>query len=182
MRQEQIKCAAIIKKMRRLFKISVTAVFLAILLFVAGKWLFVYLFGFFEPTVNGISFQITERPGIIKTSTLFACTLVLMPAITAMIIRFAPIVSTGSKIAALATIVVFAAVTIFIRHAEVKSYFNYLVKNKNLLNGKPSIIYPIDPVNFVYYMMAGFFAGCVVAFFLFRRRKTKTTRQTGKQQ
>jgi len=165
--------------MKPLFKIYATALVIGMLLFTAGKLLFVHLFGFFEPTVNGISFQITERPGIIKTSTLFASALVLMPALTAMIIRFAPIVSAGRKMAAVATVLIFAALAILVRHQEVKSYFTYLVNNSNLLHGKSSVIYPIDPVNFVYYMMGGFSVGCMVAFFLFRRRKMKTTGRNG---
>ena len=174
MKHGQVRTPAISKKMKPSFKIYAAAAVMGMLLFTAGKWLFVHLFGFFEPTVNGISFQIIERPGIIKTSTLFAGALVLMPALTAMIIRFAPIVSAGRKTAAVATVLIFTVLAIFLRHQEVKSYFTYLVNNNNLLHGNSSVIYPIDPVNFVYYMMGGFSVGCMVAFFLFRRRKMKT--------
>jgi hypothetical protein len=129
------------------------------------------MFKLFEPQVDGIVFQITERKATVKTSVLFSLLLFLVPIFIIMIWRLAPIISLNRKIASALFILIFITIGIFARHQEVKIYFTTVVRPALLTNGKTGIVYPIDPVNFVYYMFAGLLVGCILAFIFFRQRK-----------
>jgi hypothetical protein len=138
-----------------------------------GQLLFDKAFNFFEPHVDGILFQIIERSSILKTSILFSLSVALIPILIVLTWRLAHIISINKKIASALMILIFIAIGIFARHQEVKIYFTTVVKPALLTNGRTSITYPIDPVNFVYYIFAGLFIGCIVSYILFKKKKSK---------
>ena len=152
-------------------KIFIQIVIVSIALFILGQLVFIRLFEFFEPNVDGILFQVTEINRRIKTSILFSLTLVFIPLLTIVTWRFAPIISITKKIASALSILIFIIVAIFLRHQEVKTFFIRVIKPIVLVNNKTNVTYPIDPVNFVYYMLAGLCIGCLVSYFLFRQNK-----------
>jgi len=143
----------------------------SIILFVLGQLLFVKAFKLFEPQIDGIFFQIIEHKATLKTSTCFSLLLFLIPIFIALTWRLGYITSLNKKIASTLFILIFVTIGIFARHQEVKIYFTTVVKPALLTNGKTSIIYPIDPLNFVYYMFAGLIIGSILAFVLFKQRK-----------
>jgi hypothetical protein len=148
---------------------------LSVVLFIAGQLLFVKTFEFFEPQVEGILFQITEHQATLKTSILFSLSLFFIPVLIVLTWKLAHIISLRKRIASALLILIFISIGIFARHQEVKIYFTTVVKPALLTNNKTSITYPIDPVNFVYYMLAGLTAGCVFAFVLFKKRNSDKT-------
>jgi hypothetical protein len=143
-----------------------------------GQLLFDKAFNFFEPHVDGILFQIIERSSILKTSILFSLSVALIPILIVLTWRLAHIISINKKIASALMILIFIAIGIFARHQEVKIYFTTVVKPALLTNGRTSITYPIDPVNFVYYIFAGLFIGCIVSYILFKKRNLKFNAMT----
>lgn len=145
----------------------------AIVLFALGQLLFVTAFKFFEPQVDGILFQITEHNATVKTSVLFSLTLALIPILMVLTWRLAQISSLNKKIASVLVILIFIVIGIFARHQEVKIYFTTVVKPVILTNGKTSITYSIDPVNFVYYIFSGLCVGCIVSYILFKKKQSK---------
>jgi hypothetical protein len=147
----------------------------SIVLFVAGQLLFIKAFKFFEPQVEGILFQITEHQATLKTSILFSLSLFLIPILIVLTWRLAHITSLHKKIASAFLILIFMIIGIFARHQEVKIYFTTIVKPALLTNNKTSVIYPIDPINFVYYILAGLIIGCILAFIFFKRRNKRKT-------
>ncbi|WP_168128482.1 hypothetical protein [Niabella soli] len=68
-------------------------------------------------------------------------------------------------------ILFFIALGAFARHQEVRRYFIKVVRPALLTNGTTRFVYPIDPVNFVYYILGGLVAGCFFSFVLLRKRK-----------
>ena len=152
-------------------KTFIQIVIVSIALFILGQLVFIRLFEFFEPNVDGILFQVTEINRRIKTSILFSLTLVFIPLLTIVTWRFAPIISMTKKIASALSIIIFIIIAIFLRHQEVKTFFIRVIKPIVLANNKTNVTYPIDPVNFVYYMFAGLCVGCLVSYFLFRQNK-----------
>ncbi len=144
---------------------------LSTILFVLGQAVFIGLFGFFEPKIDGITFQIIERRMGLKTSILFSITLALVPVLVVLTWQLSPVISAGKRLASVLIILIFMISAIGIRHQEVKTFFNTVVKKIILSNGSHAVNYPIDPVNFVYYMIGGLCTGCIVSFFLFRRKK-----------
>ena len=148
----------------------------SIALFALGQLLFARAFNFFEPHVDGILFQITEHSSVLKTSILFSLSVALIPILIVMTWQLAHIISVNKKIASALMILIFIAIGIFARHQEVKIYFTTVVKPALLTNGRTSIAYPIDPVNFVYYIFSGLFIGCIVSCILFKKKKSKNNR------
>ncbi|HWN88419.1 MAG TPA: hypothetical protein VNM35_05135 [Chitinophagaceae bacterium] len=147
----------------------------SIVLFLLGQLLFLKIFKLFEPHVEGILFQITEHQATLKTSILFSLSLFLIPIFIVLTWRLAHITSLNKKIASALFILTLIVIGIFARHQEVKIYFTTVVRPVLLTNGKTNVIYPIDPRNFVYYMLAGLIIGCILAFVFFKRRNKYKT-------
>jgi hypothetical protein len=152
-------------------KILIQTVLLSVILFVLGQFVYVKLFGIFEPQVDGILFQITEGGGKMKTSILFSLVAALIPILALFTWLLAPVISSAKRFASAAIIIVFTVSAIVVRHEEVKTYFTRIAKNLVASNNNMTFKYPIDPVNFVYYMFAGLCIGCVVSYFLFKERR-----------
>src|SRR6185369_15870231 len=131
---------------------------------------------FFEPHVDGILFQIIERSRVLKTSILFSLSVAPIPILIVLTWRLAHIISINKKITSALIILIFIAIGIFARHQQVKIYFTAVVKPALLTNGRTSMTYPIDPVNFVYYIFSGLFIGCIVSCILFKKKKSKNNR------
>ena len=157
--------------MTRSKTIFLCTLLISIALLALGQFLFADIFKLFEPQIEGISFQIAESKAVVKTSVLFSLLLFLIPVFIILSWRLAHITSLNKKIASALFIIIFITIGIFARHQEVKIYFTTVVKPALLTNGRTSVIYPIDPINFVYYMFAGLITGCTLAFIFFRQRK-----------
>jgi len=147
-----------------------TTLLISIVLFVLGLFTFTPLFEFFEPHVEGILLQVTELGQGFRTSILFSLLLALIPFALLFIWRRAPILSLTRKIASIVTIVAFIAIAICIRHQAVKTYFTLAVKKTIFPGGNQVMVYPIDPINFVYYMFVGLCIGCIFSYFLYRQK------------
>jgi len=142
-------------------------------IFAMGQLLFVNAFKFFEPKIDGILFQIKESSESVKTSILFSLSFALIPILIVLTWRLTPITSLNKKLFSALLVLVFIVIAIIARHEEVKTYFTTVVKPAVLTNGRTSITYPIDPVNFVYYITSGLFIGCAVSYVLFRPKNSK---------
>jgi hypothetical protein len=162
-------------KLIRSKTIFIWTLLISVSLSALGQLLFVEMFKLFEPQVDGILFQITERKATVRTSVQFSLLLFLIPIFIIMTWRLAHIISLNKKIASALFILIFITIGIFARHQEVKIYFTTVVRPALLTNGKTSIIYPIDPINFVYYMLAGLMTGCILAVICFGQRKKRKT-------
>ena len=144
---------------------------LSVILFAGGFFVFTGLFDFFEPTIDGILLQVPEPFKAFRTSLLFSLVLAFIPVLLILIWRFAPIVSSAKKIASVITVFIFIAIAILLRHQMVKTYFTRVVKPIVSSHNNTNFLYPIDPINFVYYITAGLCIGCTVSWFLFRQNK-----------
>ena len=144
---------------------------LCIVIFIIGKLLFTTVFGFFEPSVPGIQFSIIERNPVWRTSWVFAALLALIPLSLLLIWRLGNIISTAKRLLSVIIVFLLLAAAIYIRHMQVRNYFNRVVVPFFQKKGQTNVVYPIDPVNFVYYMATGLFAGLVICWLVFRRRR-----------
>ena len=83
--------------MKHHYKLIVRLALVSIALFATGKFLFSSIFGFFEPDIDGIFFQITDHGGKWQTSFLFSLLLALMPVIIILAWRFGPVLFVVQK-------------------------------------------------------------------------------------
>jgi len=144
---------------------------LCIVIFIIGKLLFTTVFSFFEPSVPGIQFSIIERNPVWKTSWVFAALLALIPLSLLAIWRLGNIISTTKRLLSVIIVFLLLAAAIYIRHMQVRNYFNRVVVPFFQKKGQTNVVYPIDPVNFVYYMVSGLLAGLIICWLAFRRRR-----------
>jgi len=150
--------------------IYVQVLLIAAILFVLGQFIYVPFFGFAEPKIEGILFQIIERKGNIKTSLLFSLTLASIPVLSVMVWRLGPVASPIKRFAILVTILFFMVMAILVRQLEVKTFFIRAVKPVILPKDGAELRYPIDPVNFVFYMFAGLCIGAIISWISFRQK------------
>jgi hypothetical protein len=143
---------------------------LAIFLFVLGKVFFVQIFEFFEPKIEGITFEIIEHNRTLKTSLLLSLILAFIPISISLTWRIASITSLFKKLIAIVISLLFISIGIWLRHQGIKSFFTRSVKNIVSSNGNRSVTYPLDPVAYVYYMLIGLIVGCITTYILFRKR------------
>ena len=144
---------------------------LCIVIFLMAKLLFSAVFGFFEPAVPGIEFRIIERNPVWKTSWLFAVLLAFVPLALLALWRLGNIVSTRKRLLSAIVMLLLMAAAIYLRHTQVRNYFNRVVVPFFQKKGQTDVVYPIDPVNFVYYMSIGLLAGLVICWLVFRSRR-----------
>ena len=148
----------------------ITVLAISILLFLVGQFAYTYFFQIVEPKIDGISLEVTRGDGAVKTSFLFSGALLLIPLLAYTLWRVAPINSPQRRTASILVVLLFISIGIFVRHQEVRTYFIQVVRPALLTNGKRQIAYPIDPVNFVYYILGGLFLGLTASWLLLKQR------------
>lgn len=152
-------------------KRAIVIFLLAVSLCVLGMYIYTPLFTLFEPKVEGISLQVTDPGEIFKTSVIFSLILALSPLLIFATWSLGPIVSFTKRFATVLTVLAVISIAIFIRHQSVKSYFTGVAKNMTPKASGIQLAYPLDPVNFAYYMFAGLCIGCLLAYFMYREHK-----------
>jgi hypothetical protein len=148
---------------------------LSVILFVSGHFIFEPVFSFFEPHIEGIQFQITDPGALGTTSLLFACVLGSIPLLLVLTWNIACIKSPNKKVASVILVLILICIAVLLRHRMVKMYFIRVVKPALLPGGTGNIVYPINPVNFVYYMFVALCTGCLLSYLLFRKKKNTIT-------
>jgi len=145
---------------------------LCISIFIIAKLLFTTVFGFFEPAISGIQFSIIDRNPVWRTSWLFAALLALIPLSLLVVWRLGNIISTAKRLLSVIIIFLLISIAIYLRHLQVRNYFIRVVVPFFQKKGQTNVVYPIDPVNFVYYMATGLLAGLVIGWLLLRDRRS----------
>lgn len=151
-------------------KTIATTICCAIIFFTIGQIIFFRLFAFFEPSIAGIKFQIIERPARAGTSILFSLLLAVLPVLIVTVWWLGRITSLVRRTGSILLMVVCMIAGILLRHYAVKNYFINIVRPFLLAKHQLPMNYPIDPVNFVYYMFGGLCIGGVVAVIFFQQR------------
>lgn len=142
---------------------------------VIAKLLFSSLFVLFEPGINDITFKITERPAVIPTSWLFSFEMAFIPLLLMFLWKAGEITSPVKRILSVFIILCCIAFAIFLRHEAVKAYFTTIVRPYLQSRGELPIVYPIDPAHFVYNIFYGLVTGCIISFFILKKRVASST-------
>ncbi len=148
------------KKHTIAWALSTSAIF-----FIVGMAAYAPILKLLEPTIEGIQFIIKGK----LTAFLFSLVLGLIPAMIANTWQLASIHLLNRKIFSIIITACTIGMALFVRHQQVKSFFNRIVRPALLVNGKTHIVYPIDPRNFVYYLFGGLITGCILSYMLFRK-------------
>ncbi len=153
--------------------ILIVTILFSIIIFISGQLFSTRIFEFFEPKIDGITFQIIELNRKLKTSVFLSLILALIPISIFLTWRLGSITSLTRKLISALIILLFIVTGIWFRRQVIKSFFTSVVKKIILSNANRSVKYPLDPVACVYFMFAGLCIGCLVAYFLFRTKNKK---------
>ncbi len=143
-------------------KVIIQSLFVSLTFFLTGLLCYKIIFSFFEPHIQGITFNIISDNRILKTSLLFSIICGLIPLITVFTWMLLSL-STLKKIISFLLILGCISFSIFLRHAAVKIYFNSIVDKLLQSNKTQDFLYPIDPRHFVYNIITGFCVGCMIS-------------------
>jgi MFS superfamily sulfate permease-like transporter len=155
--------------------VIIQALFVSLLFFLPAHFFYAQIFSFFEPEIEGITFQIISADRTLKTSFLFSVVAGLIPLIS---IFFWQSVSMPVVKRFISSIIILACISfaIFARHMAVKHYFNSIVSKLLAEKNTKNFLYPIDPRNFVYKIIIGFCAGCLIScLLLIKKRQRKNS-------
>ena len=150
-------------------KIFVRTLLISLIFFIVGLTAFTQLLTLLEPNIEGIEFVIAGN----WTAFLFSLTLALIPVLTFVTWQLSRINFLYRKIFSISIIILAIAAALFVRHQQVKTFFTRVVRPLLLTNGKTHVIYPIDPRNFVYYLLGGLLAGCTFSYLLLRQKRSE---------
>ncbi|MCC6289677.1 MAG: hypothetical protein IT249_17505 [Chitinophagaceae bacterium] len=149
----------------------ILTILISIALFVLGLFTFDRLFEIILPKVDGGFYQVTELGGQFKTTLLFSFVLGLTPFLILLTWRLAPIISRSKKLASVLTVIVCMTGAIIVRQQILKSCFTGLTKNFTSTVDKMNVSYPVDQINFEYYLFGELIVGCPISYFLLRQKK-----------
>ena len=146
----------------------ILTIIISILLFVLGFIIFGDIYEFILPKVDNGFYQVTELNGPFMSSLIFSITLGLTPVLLLLTWQLAPIILKSKKITSIVTVVVCMTLAILVRQQMIKSYFSRLT---TLSGEKLKVSYPMNQVNFEYYLLGGLCIGCIISYFLFKQKK-----------
>ena len=149
----------------------ILTILISIALFAMGLFTFDRLFEIILPKVDGGFYQAIELGRQFRTTLLLSLALGLTPFFILLTWRRSPIISKSKKLASVLTIIVCMALAIIVRQQILKSYFTGLTKNLTSTVDKINVSYPLDQVNFEYYLFGGLIVGCFISYFLFRLKR-----------
>lgn len=129
------------------------------------------LFDFILPKVDRGFYQTTSLSGPFKTMLLFSLVFGLMPIIIFLTWRYSPIFSGKKKLVSVFMVVVCMTLAIIARQQTLKLYFAEQTKNVTSTADIPIVNYPIDQVNFEYYLLGGLCVGCIASYVVLREKK-----------
>jgi hypothetical protein len=150
------------QKMKSTKPIIIQSLFVSAIFLITSLLGYKIIFSFFEPTIPGITFEIISNDRLLKTSQLFAIVMVCIPLMISLLL-IALSLPHLKKIISLLIIGGCMSFAVFLRHQAVKFYFQSIVSKLLIEKNTTNFLYPIDPRNFVYFMIAGFLIGCLLS-------------------
>jgi hypothetical protein len=131
--------------------------------FVATFYAFDTVYELILPDIQHVSYQTTDFASQIKTSLVFSLVLGIAPILLLVTWRFSPIVSTSKRWTSILITTSGMALVVVVRQQLIRLGLH------NSFEGT-AISYPVDQLNFEYYILAGLLIGCVCSGFLLRQK------------
>lgn len=154
------------------------ALILSIALFFIGQYSWTDIFITMLPIVGNVKYFETSLNGQFINSMFFSLTLALIPIVTILIWKFAPIFNTQRKILAVCIIVLTITTSVLVRREMIISQAKRLQPTTVLdytdpANPQPKIIesgIPFSTLKFELFAFAGLITGSVISFFSLRQK------------
>jgi hypothetical protein len=152
-------------------KTFMLAVMLSILLFFAGLFLYGAIVEVVLPNDEKIFYQDIGAKGVFGNSFLFSFLLALMPIFIVCTWGLCRAYEKADRFSIASIVIVFAFLSVFVRQHVLAAYLKRLSLSTEMAPDDLTISYPLNRLNFEWYMFAGLCAGCIIACILYRRRR-----------
>lgn len=149
----------------------ILTIFISIALFVVAFFSFGTIYESLLPRVNNGFYQASEFIGLFDTSLVPALVIGLIPLLIWTTWRLANITSNRQKILSISIVIICITLAVLVRREMIKFYFAGLTGKTETINGKIYVSFPLNKVNFEFYMYGGLIIGCLISYLLFRQRK-----------
>lgn len=153
-------------------KLSKRTIFLTIIVSIIivflGVYFFSYYYDFLLPGVEGTDYQVIDFNGPFMNSLFFSMLVALIPIASVLTWKAARMTELNKRIWTVVIITICVTLGIIVRYQVIKSYLLGLKKNDSDI---VEIIYPVNQLNYEYYMIGGVCVGCLISYFLFRPEK-----------
>lgn len=152
-------------------KTFMLAVILSILMFFAGLFLYGGIVELLLPDVDKVFYQDVEAKGIFGNSFLFSFLLALMPIFIVCTWGLCRAYKKADRFSIASIAIVFTFLAVFVRQHILAAYLKRLSLSSEMAPDDLTISYPLNRLNFEWYMFAGLCAGCIIASILYRRKR-----------
>ena len=162
-------------------RIVVVAVILSVALFVIGTYSWGDIFTALLPRIGNTGYLDTNLTGRFSSSTLFGLTLALIPIVTIVIWRFAPVVNAQRRILTVCIIVLAIIASVQIRREMIKlqardMQSTIVLDYSDPVQPRPQAItngIPVSNLKFEVFALAGLLAGAIISFFSVRQKNVR---------
>ena len=151
----------------------IIAIILSVALFLIGQYTSVKFFFLTLPTEGGVKYVSTRMTGHSINPLWFSLTLALIPIMTILVWRYAPVFSTKRRVITVCILILAASVSLLLRREMIKSKARNLqpitiLDYTDPANPQPKTVesnFPIETLNFELFTFAGLIVGSAIAFF-----------------
>jgi len=155
----------------RFYKNSlILTILFSMALFVAGLCTFHLLCNLFLPKAEGGFFQPMKYGDDFIATIIFSCIIGLIPFLMIQTWRLSPVVSRSKKAASVLVVILSMTLALLLRQQILTSYARSQAKSFNSAVDKVKLTYPLEQLNFEYYLAGGLIAGCFISGLLLRKK------------
>ena len=130
-----------------------------------------FIFHLLLPKIENLHYQTTEMGVQFKLSFYISIVIGLIPILLYLTWRLTPITKLKSKTISGLIVIAMMALAVIIRQQLIKSTFNGLTNLKTASGETIYNSFPIENLNFEYYLLGGLILGCVLTYFMFKGKK-----------
>ncbi len=157
------------------FKITlITTVLISIAFFVLGFFSFGDIYESLLPRINGGFYQVEEPIGLFDTSLIPALVIGLTPLLIWTTWRLAHIISNRQRFFSALIVITCMMLAVLVRREMIKSYFARPASNTEKITEKLLVSFPLNKVNFEFYMFVGLIIGCLISYFYYNSEKARS--------
>lgn len=146
----------------------------AIVIFILTFTQIGFFFHLMLPKIENLHYQTTEMGEQFKLSFFISLAIGLIPILLYLTWRLTPITTLKSKTISGLIVIILMALAVILRQQLIRSTFDGLTNLKTPTGETISNSFPIENLNFEYYLLGSLILGCVMTYFMFKGKKSNT--------
>ena len=143
-------------------------------LFIVTFTQFGFVFHLLLPKIENLHYQNIEMGEQFKLSFFFSIVIGLIPILHYLTWRYTPITTLKNKTISGLILIAMVALAVVLRQQLIRSTFNGFTNLKTPSGETILNTFPIENLNFEYYLLGGLILGCVLSYFIFKVKKSST--------